>query len=102
MAKEILEAVTNAEAECERIIQQAKENAKLTAENAKKQADDFQKSSDDGAKTEAETMLSDVKIECDNIIKNAQNTAETECAALSEFAEKNRESVIRQAVEKFF
>lgn len=102
MAKEILEAVKNAEAECESIVAKAKSSAKAIVEDAEKQAAENLKKSDGEANAEAEKKLGEVKLECEGFIINAQKSAEAECAALSALAETNRESVIKQAVEKFF
>ena len=102
MAKELLEAVRNAEAECENIIQQAKNNARLSAQQADELAAERLKLSNDAAHLEAEKKLDGVKKECEVLIANAEQAADEECKKLSAAAENNRSRVINEAVEKFF
>ncbi len=102
MAKEILEKVNEAENECERIISTAKAQAKDTAEAAKAEADRLVKERCASAQAEAERKLGEVKAGCDSIISEAEKGAERTRLDLSFTAEKNRNGVIKAAVEKFF
>ena len=102
MAKEILEAVRAAEAECSGIIQQAKDAARLTTEQAQRQAEETAAQAKAAAEAKAAVMLSEADAECAQITAFAQDEAARECEALQATAESMRGEIIREAVEKFF
>ena len=102
MAKEILEKVTQTEAECEEIIAKAKNDARDRNESAHAEAEAIIKAAAENAQKEADKKLDDVKQGCDSIISEAESNAKKISLDLSFTADKNRENVIKSAVEKFF
>ncbi|MBE6835277.1 MAG: hypothetical protein E7515_03385 [Ruminococcaceae bacterium] len=102
MAKEILDAVRNAEKESEGIVLEAQNKAKELIDEAERKADELISSSADAAKTKADSFLTSVKEENKKQINASEEKALGECEKLRSVAEKNRQSVIIKAVEKFF
>lgn len=102
MAKDILDAVRNAEKECDGIVSQAQKKADEIIESANRRASELIEAQKQKAKDEADGLLASVKEENEKTVRDAEKTAAEECKRLCETAQKNRQSVIDSAIEKFF
>ncbi len=98
MAKEILNAIYNAEEECKARENDANLKAQEQIDKAKKDADELIKKAENNALNEADELLDKARLDSDKELENAKKEASEKCLLISETASKNRENVINLAV----
>ncbi len=99
MAKEILDAIYNAEEECKAREAEAEKAAEEKIDAAKKQAEELIKNAQAEAEKNSEARIESIKAEAEAIYNKAQNAADSKSSLISSTAEKNRADVIKQSVE---
>lgn len=99
MAKEILDAIYNAEEECKTREAEAEKAADEKIEVAKKQAEELIKNAEAEAERNSTVRIESIKSEAEAIYNKAQNAADSKSSLISSIAEKNRADVIKQSVE---
>ena len=99
MAKDILDALRQAEDDASAREKAAKESAQKKIDDAKAQAKQMIIDAEKDADKEAEKQYESARIEGDNELAKARNVAATKCDIIKSKADKNREGVVKKAVE---
>lgn len=100
MAKDMLEAVYEAEQQCSKREADAKADAAKRIEQARQDAADLISKSKQKALSNAEGLYAKEKNNGELEFKSAVRAAEQQCAELSQTAEKNRSRVIDLVIKQ--
>lgn len=99
MAKDMLQAVFNAEEECRLRESNAKAEASKRIQQAKADAVQLIKDAENDANAKAQAILDNEKRAGEKALEKAKLDAKNECTIISDTAEKNRTKVIKNAVK---
>ena len=99
MAKDMLQAVFNAEEECRLRESNAKAEASKRIQQAKADAVQLIKDAENDANAKAQAILDNEKRAGEKALEIANLDAKNECTIISDTAEKNRTKVIKNAVK---
>ncbi len=100
MAKDMLDAVFEAEEQCAKREADAKSAAARKSETAKRDAELLKDKAKQTALADAEALYAQARAEGEKELKNALDKASVQCGAMSETAQKNRSRVIELAVKQ--
>ncbi|MCQ2514161.1 MAG: hypothetical protein MJ089_03590 [Ruminococcus sp.] len=98
MAKDMLNAIFNAENECKKRESEAKAQAQLKQEKAHNDAVELVRSAKLEAENNAQKLYKAVESENQKELEHAKRDAEKRCNVLSNTAEKSRSKVIKNVV----
>ena len=99
MAKDMLQAVFNAEEECRLRESNAKAEASKRIQQAKADAVQLIKDAENDANAKAQAILDNEKRAGEKALEKAKLDDKNECTIISDTAEKNRTKVIKNAVK---
>ncbi len=99
MAKDMLNAVLEAENECKLRVSDAKSRADMKITDAKKQAQKMIETAVANAQDNAQKAFDKVNSDAAIELKAAAALADEKCSRISQTAEKNRTKVIKNAVD---
>lgn len=99
MAKDMLNAIYEAEEESKQRIAQAKALAEQNAKNAELKAQELAAQARADAEVKAKQMLAAVEAEGKAELDKAKLESQQQCKKLSQTAEKNRSKVIQNVVD---
>lgn len=100
MAKNMLEAVIDAEQQCAKREANAKTAAAQKAEKAKQDAAELLSKAKEKALANAEALYAQAKADGEGELQKAVRNANRQCNELSQTAEKNRSRVIDLAIKQ--
>lgn len=100
MAKDMLEAVYEAEQQCSKREADAKADSARRIEQARQEAADLISQSKQKALSDAEGLYAKARTDGELELKSAVRAAEQQCAELSQTAEKNRSRVIDLVIKQ--
>lgn len=99
MAKDMIDAILQAEEECKQREAKAKSDAAVKNEQAHKDAQRLIDSAVAQAKAEAEELFAATDADGKKLLSKAKASAEAECSKISQTAEKNRKKVIKAVAD---
>lgn len=99
MAKDILDAIRQAEEDAKTRESQAKQSAQKRIEEAKAEAQSLIDNAELNSDKEAQKRYDAARIEGDNEMVKARESAADKCADIKKTADKNRAAVINNAIE---
>lgn len=99
MAKEILDAIYNAEEECKTKETEAKTEAQARIKDAEIKAQKFIDDAEAKAKEEADELVAQAEKNGEDNFEKAKAAASGKCEIITQSAKKNRQTVIKQSID---
>ena len=99
MAKDILDAIRQAEEDAKNRESEAKLAAQKKIENTMAQAQQMINDAELNFEKEAQKRYESARIDGDNEMLKAKNAADGKCGQIQKIADSNREAVVEKAVE---